>query len=60
MEVGLRSLVLRSGCVFDDVGGMEDWASGGQVGFDLMLAEAARDLWMAGPWWKACDLGCQI
>ena len=53
MEVGLRSLVLRSGCVFDDAGGMEYWASGGQVGFDLMLAEGrdGRDLRMADPWW---------
>ena len=50
MEVGLRSLVLRSERVFDDVGGTEGWASGGQGGFDLMLAEA-RDLWMADPWW---------
>ena len=50
MEAGLRSLVLRSGCVFDDVGGMEYWESGGPVGFDLMLAEA-RGLWKADPWW---------
>lgn len=48
MEEGLRSLVLRSGCVSDDVGGTEGWASGGQGGFDLMLAEAP-DLWMADP-----------
>ena len=39
MGEGLRSLVLRSGCVFDDVVEKEGWVSDGQGGFHRVSVE---------------------
>ena len=51
MEVGLRSLVLRSECVSDGVRERECWARGGQSGYHLMIGEARYHSWMLSPWW---------
>ena len=51
MEVGLRSLGLRSECVFDGVGEREGWVNGGQAGTHLMFGEARYHSWMLNPWW---------
>ena len=47
----LRSLVLRSECVFGGVGEMEGWENGGPAGLHLMFVEARYHSWMLHPWW---------
>lgn len=51
MEVGLRSLVLRSEYVFDGVGGREDWMNGGPEEFHLIVVGGRYHSWMLDPWW---------
>lgn len=49
MEVGLRSLGLRSECVFDGVGEREGLVNGGQAEFHLISVEARYHSWMLDP-----------
>ena len=51
MEVDLRSLVLRSECVFAGVGVMTGCVDDEQAGFHLMFVEARYHSWMLDPWW---------
>ena len=55
---GLRSLVLRSGCVVDGVVGRKGWVSGGQVGIHRVSAEVRSDSWILDPWCLPCVKRC--
>lgn len=51
MEEGLRSLVLRSESVFDDVAERKGWVSGGQVWIHRVFEKVGYHSWIQHPWW---------